>query len=314
MSDNKRFFDNIGFFKDDYQVIFDKIVENHAFLLNKAIEVQSILVQISRKIQLSQEYNYDTTLTSLYIHILGRYEAVIILAQRGITKESKVLLRSMLESYLILRVLCNEEKLFSDFIVRQKMRDLKLLNRRQNNRKYYDESNIAFIDYEKEEKQKVELANELKDILFKEEKLEMIRFLLKYSKKLEKLNIKLDRQAINKEKSSLKGEELFDFENFEAIAGRCKMKLAYDMAYTTFCQEVHVSLGSLRDWLAFEDKNVIGIRTRNTKDAGHVIGTCLNLLIESTLVFTKKFGYGYEDELNRLRKEIEDYYPRIKDS
>jgi len=289
MHSEERLFDNTGFFGDDYIEIYKNIVKQHEFLINKMVETQLCADTVIKNIKIgSKDYN-SLLIMCVFARILSRYEGIMILAQRVIIAECKVLLRSMLESYFILRILCDDDKLIDDFIINDNRRALRIINRTLSNQKYYKENNLTF-DYASLENRRRELLQTANDNLFEVPKRQKtVEFILNNSKIFKNLGIKIDYSKLKQEKQRLKQQrKILDFSNAELLAQKAKSRLYYESAYVHFCEEVHFSVRSLEEWLITKDDYVIGVKSRTTVEVWRVLGSNLRLLLESMSIFTMR--------------------------
>lgn len=107
--------DKEGFLSEDIEGWIEKHRNENLKWFELAEEVNRIAISLMYKLQIYSENGKQVITAALFVRILGFYQASILLSERGMINESKVILRSMLNATFIICAITNSEEVLQDY-------------------------------------------------------------------------------------------------------------------------------------------------------------------------------------------------------
>jgi uncharacterized protein DUF5677 len=118
-----------GFIGADIQNWIVKCRERHASLFELATEVNRFSHASVFAFDLRNRTFHETLLFTLCFRVLSNYQAVILLCERGMMPESRIMARAMIEALFLLCAVGRDEKFARDFVKEDQIKRLRFLNK-----------------------------------------------------------------------------------------------------------------------------------------------------------------------------------------
>jgi hypothetical protein len=140
-------FEKMGFLSDDIEKYIAHIREKHNHWFELSYRISRLANQLCAGMQVSKESLQQLLVSTLFSRILSHYQGVVILCERGMQFEAKVLLRSVIEILFSLVALKKDESLCLDFIKDGAFHQLRKINLYKNlPKKSKDKHKIKALD------------------------------------------------------------------------------------------------------------------------------------------------------------------------
>jgi len=121
--------DEKGFLGKEVEQWIPRIRNAHKGLFVLADEVNEYCQKAMYKFEAHNKDKQEVLVSTLYIRTLNNYQASILLAERGMMPQSRVIVRAMVEALFSLCAIAKSEKYADDFILEDQKNRLKYLNK-----------------------------------------------------------------------------------------------------------------------------------------------------------------------------------------
>jgi hypothetical protein len=136
-----------GFLGDEAKAIVTSIREANQELFILIDEVNHLANEIASEIKVDSDDLQQLLASSLLSRAMHGFYSTIILAQQGLEPDSKVVLRSLLDTVFILGSVCNNKYFTEEYIKSEKARQLKMANVIMNDEEgSFDKSKFADLE------------------------------------------------------------------------------------------------------------------------------------------------------------------------
>jgi hypothetical protein len=117
-----------GFLGDEAKAIVALIREEHKELFILIDEANNLANDVTSEIKIDLDDLQQLLAGSLLSRAMHGFYSTIILVQQGLESDSKVVLRSLLDTVFILGSVCNNKEFTAEYIKSEKARQLKMAN------------------------------------------------------------------------------------------------------------------------------------------------------------------------------------------
>ncbi|MCI0560857.1 MAG: DUF5677 domain-containing protein [Nitrososphaera sp.] len=121
--------DEKGFLGKELEQWIPKIRNAHKEFFALADEVNEYCQKAMHKFEAHNKDKQEVLVSTLYIRTLNNYQASILLAERGMMPQTRVLVRAMIEALFSLCAIAKSEKYADDFILEDQKNRLRFLNK-----------------------------------------------------------------------------------------------------------------------------------------------------------------------------------------
>jgi hypothetical protein len=121
-------FDNHGFLGKQSTAIIEGIKRRYVDYFSLCHELNSYAENSKSKFEVHNKVGQEVIAACLYIKILEGFQATVLLSERGLNSEVKVMIRSILEALFLLRVCCKDEGFIPTFVLTDELKRLKIMN------------------------------------------------------------------------------------------------------------------------------------------------------------------------------------------
>src|SRR3989338_2826594 len=129
----KKSFDIHGYLSEQAKEFEDLIYSRHKIIFDHAYELNAIAQRVKHSFTANNQDGQQTVSVSVYTKIMNSFQAVLILARKGLRADSEILVRVMLEALFILKLLCTDEAFHREYINRDSLIRRKLINAAKKN-------------------------------------------------------------------------------------------------------------------------------------------------------------------------------------
>lgn len=256
-----------GFIGNDYNNYYRVIKNNFTDLFSLSNDVNRLCHRIMAKLKPHNQDPKEIVLTTLILQATSTFQSVILLAERGMERETSILLRSFIESFFTIVAICNDENLLYTYLAKEedgKYRLFDAVGKSNGWEPYLRETNISNV--------KAEFKSNLN------------KYLKKYS---------LNRNDVKHFGPSLIRNRLT-----QNRSGWANLLQDFYVVYSLLCEDVHASPASLRSHFKVNDLNKIykiyfGPSNRNTE---RTLKTAILAMIHIVDLTSKCFDISEETE------------------
>ncbi|AJS59998.1 DUF5677 domain-containing protein [Paenibacillus sp. IHBB 10380] len=151
-----------GFLGIEADSLMEEALEDYAPWFNLAYDVNRLVNEIRQSIQVDGDQHKEILIHMLVTKISNHFQSIILLLKKGLSVEADILVRSMLESVIPIRLLVIDEKFFDEFVRNDKANKYSLYNvlLDKRNENVFE---VAKIDATKRDELKDELSPFFKD-------------------------------------------------------------------------------------------------------------------------------------------------------
>jgi hypothetical protein len=121
-------FEDAGFIDSSIQLWISKFHQNHSDLFSIAEKTNELCQKNMYVIDAHNKDPQELVIACLYIRILSNFQSIIILCERGMMPEARIILRAMYEAVFILGAIINDESLVLNYVNEHELDRLKILN------------------------------------------------------------------------------------------------------------------------------------------------------------------------------------------
>ena len=150
-------FETNAFLGKQIEVIRNKHVNNNKEILTLLNEINREFNKILHNLKHTNHINKDYFIIGLLCKIIQSYNSVIILSNYGLESDSKVVLRTMMESTFNLRAIIYDEEYFNKYLQNGDKQTLSLINNINRNQEIFSGKILSCMSNKK--------TNELKECL-----------------------------------------------------------------------------------------------------------------------------------------------------
>lgn len=122
-----------GFLSPDISEIEINIYKANKAVLDEAESLNRICQSLKDRFLPKDHDGQKIIAICIFIKILNGFQAMVLLARKGLRIESEILLRTILEALFILKLVCSDEEFHRKYISRDALQRKKLLNIAQTN-------------------------------------------------------------------------------------------------------------------------------------------------------------------------------------
>ncbi|MDQ0195361.1 DUF5677 domain-containing protein [Paenibacillus wynnii] len=146
-----------GFLGNEADLLMKETLKKYDAWFILAYNINRLINKHKETLSITTDQAKEIILMSLYIKISNHYQSVILLLKKGLSVESDILIRSMLETLLPLKLIVTDETFFKEFIRNDKASTYRLYNviLKEENKHLFN-----FISFE-DEKKRDELMAEI---------------------------------------------------------------------------------------------------------------------------------------------------------
>ncbi len=118
-----------GFISSEVRVWIKKFRSEYSEVFNLADETNRFCQKSVFQLDAHSKHLHEILVATLYIRTLSNYQAVILLAERGMMPEARTITRAMLETVFSLCAVAKSEQLATDYVREDQKKRLKFLNK-----------------------------------------------------------------------------------------------------------------------------------------------------------------------------------------
>lgn len=122
-----------GYFSAEASAWTQRNCGNHAALFKLAEKFNRHCHEIVAGLIIHQDEGQQILGAALYVRVLGFYQAALLVTERGMSNEAKVLLRSLLEATFTIRAIASSPEVMREYIAADQRQRLSVFRRVQNN-------------------------------------------------------------------------------------------------------------------------------------------------------------------------------------
>ena len=121
-------FENTGFLGKEAESMSMRIVDKHKKFFALCYDINRFAEKVKYKFDIHNQDDQELITACLFIRLLEGFQATIILASRGLVEDTKVVVRTLLESVFLLKVCCEDKSFLIDYIKSDEIIRLKWMN------------------------------------------------------------------------------------------------------------------------------------------------------------------------------------------
>ncbi|NQX64636.1 hypothetical protein HQN90_00710 [Paenibacillus alba] len=121
-------FDQNGFLGNEADELMENTIRELAPWFNLAYEVNRLVNEFRHTIQITDDKAKEIVILMLLTKISNHFQSIILLLQKGLSVESDILVRSLMESVIPLRLIVTDDGFFEEFIRNDKANKYSLYN------------------------------------------------------------------------------------------------------------------------------------------------------------------------------------------
>lgn len=140
--------DKEGFLSEDIAGWIEKHRNDNYQWFELAEKVNRIGNSLMYKLQIYSENGKQVIAAALFVRILGFYQASLLLSERGMINESKVILRSMLNATFIICAITNSEEVLQDYVKEDIHHRIKALRKIKDNPHFFNQEFYKEVENE----------------------------------------------------------------------------------------------------------------------------------------------------------------------
>ncbi len=133
MDNTEKKFAYYGYLSDEILQAERQIYTKHKDLFDWAFELNHICQGVKYDLNAHNLDGQEVMSVSAYVKIINGFQALVILARKGMGAEAEILLRTLLEALIILKLLCEDTAFSSEYARKDLLYRKKLLNAAKNN-------------------------------------------------------------------------------------------------------------------------------------------------------------------------------------
>lgn len=118
-----------GFVGEQIKEWITKIRSDHSDLFDLAVDTNKLCQKTMFELDAHSHHGQEVTIASLYLRSLSTFQGVVLLSERSMIPQARILARALLETVFTLCAICKKSELVNVFINEDKKKRLKFLRK-----------------------------------------------------------------------------------------------------------------------------------------------------------------------------------------
>jgi hypothetical protein len=121
-------FDEAGFLSEQINQIKEEIYHQYKKNFDLCYEVSSFAEKVKYEFHIHPDNGQEVITACLFIRLLETYQAAIVLIERGFDSQVKAMIRMLLETLMVLKICCDDEKYIREYVRTDEKNRQKIMN------------------------------------------------------------------------------------------------------------------------------------------------------------------------------------------